>query len=513
MELPPLILTGTAALIGYLVCTAVYRLYLSPLSKIPGPKLAALTTWYNAYYDVVLGGQYMFAVRDMHRKYGPVVRTRPDAVHVIDPSFIDVLYTQSPKHRRDRAWTIMGTMQLTGSMLSTSEHDLHRRRRASLNPYFSQQNVRRLEPVVSDTLAHLFRRMDGWAREGEPVQINAAFRAATKDIIQAYAFGESERYLDVEDCRRGFFEVLAPNRIAHLGTHAHWLVTLMTRMPTAIMTKIVPGVGFFKLYLESLQAQIEEIKKAKNATGTKTIFHDILSSDIPDSEKTTSRLTDEAAVIVIAGSETTASTLAALTYILLSDPALLARLKTELEDVMPDRYAPPPTASVLDGLPFLNAVIQETIRMYPGATHRQDRVAPDEDLVYESPDGKRRYVLPAGTTIGMAAPLVNRNPLVYDRPDEFLPDRYLENPGLRRHQIAFSKGGRQCLGMSLAYQELQTFAAGIFRRYELYDPAKTDQGPTLELYETTVRDIAMHSEYITPAVHPDSKGVRIRIRS
>ena len=236
-----------------------------------------------------------------------------------------------------------------------------------------------------------------------------------------------------------------------------------------------------------------------------------MRSDIPESEKETQRLADEAVILIIAGSETTASVMAALIYHLLADRKLLGRLKTELASVMADPNDLP-TAAKLDGLPFLNALIQEALRLYPGATHRQDRVAPDEDLVYRYPSGET-LIIPAGTAVGMTAPIVNRHPDLYAHPDEFLPDRYIEDPSLSKHLFSFSKGTRQCIGMNLAYQELQTFTAGIFRNYDLYDPTKMNQkGPTLELYQTEQRDIAMHADYITPAQYEGSQGLRIMIR-
>jgi hypothetical protein len=54
----------------YIVGLAIYRLYLSPLAKFPGPRLAALTTWYNAYYDLIAGGQFVWETERMHKKYG-----------------------------------------------------------------------------------------------------------------------------------------------------------------------------------------------------------------------------------------------------------------------------------------------------------------------------------------------------------------------------------------------------------------------------------------------------------
>jgi len=54
----------------YCVATVVYRLYLSPLSRFPGPKLAAATLLYEAYYDIVKKGQYTFKIKELHDKYG-----------------------------------------------------------------------------------------------------------------------------------------------------------------------------------------------------------------------------------------------------------------------------------------------------------------------------------------------------------------------------------------------------------------------------------------------------------
>jgi hypothetical protein len=57
-----------AVLVVYLVAGAIYRVYSSPLAKFPGPKLAALTLWYEFYYDVWLGGQYIWKIRELHEQ-------------------------------------------------------------------------------------------------------------------------------------------------------------------------------------------------------------------------------------------------------------------------------------------------------------------------------------------------------------------------------------------------------------------------------------------------------------
>lgn len=64
------LLTSLLVVLGWLISLAIYRLYLHPLAKIPGPKLAALTFWYECYYDVSLPGRYVFKIKELHGQYG-----------------------------------------------------------------------------------------------------------------------------------------------------------------------------------------------------------------------------------------------------------------------------------------------------------------------------------------------------------------------------------------------------------------------------------------------------------
>ena len=111
----------------YPLLLGAYRLYLSPAAKFPGPKLAALTFWYEFYHDVWREGQYTWKIRDLHRQYGmclrsiaikkvftansdgegPFVRINPLEVHCDDLDFLDVLYVNSAKRRSDKSeWFI-----------------------------------------------------------------------------------------------------------------------------------------------------------------------------------------------------------------------------------------------------------------------------------------------------------------------------------------------------------------------------------------------------------------------
>jgi hypothetical protein len=69
-DLRVLIVVAFVVLVLYLVINAIYQIYFSPLSKFPGPKLAAVTLWYEIYYDVFKWGRYYVEIEKMHQKYG-----------------------------------------------------------------------------------------------------------------------------------------------------------------------------------------------------------------------------------------------------------------------------------------------------------------------------------------------------------------------------------------------------------------------------------------------------------
>ena len=129
------------------------------------------------------------------------------------------------------------------SIVSTIPHDLHRSRRAAISPYFSKSSIRRLEPVIAETLDNLLQRLDAAAKSGEVVPLSTAYKAVASDIITAYCFGESTGFLMRADYNSPFFEAVGKVfRICWLMTHVAWLGPLLNSIPTKVQVMLMPGM-------------------------------------------------------------------------------------------------------------------------------------------------------------------------------------------------------------------------------------------------------------------------------
>lgn len=90
--------------------------------------------------------------------------------------------------------------------------------------------------------------------------------------------------------------------------------------------------------------------------------------------------------------------------------------------------------------------------MMPGVSHRSARIARDEDLVYSTPDQQEQWVIPRGTPIGMTSMINHYDSVLFPRPEEYFPERWLlengqPNYALEKNLIAFGRGSRNCIGL------------------------------------------------------------------
>ncbi|OKL63057.1 hypothetical protein UA08_01910 [Talaromyces atroroseus] len=509
----------------YLVALGIFRLYFSPLAKFPGPKLAALTLWYEFYYDVVRRGRYVFHIRHLHEKYGPIIRINPYELHIADPDYYDTLYAStSSGEKRDRWSWFTKQFGTPESMFSTTGHDQHRVRRAALNRFFSTASVRRLQPLLNERAQSLIGRFRKAQASKNPIPLEYALAAFTNDIVREYSYGQSDHYLDKDDWGSEYYDAAVTiAKSGNLMKQMMFIFHFISSLPPWLQAKLSPALASSLRFYTLVENIITGIKSQSGSGSTyehlghPTLFHEILKSNLPESDKSVSRLKDEALIVVGAGTLSTSWALCVAIYYLLVSPNLLSKLKQELKAAIPDRNQPIPLAQ-LEQLPYLKATVQEALRMSNGVATRLQRISPDKHLIFPDSSGKT-WIIPPGTPVGMTSVLLHHDESIFPKSNEFRPERWIENKWLDRYLVAFSKGSRQCLGMNLAYAELYICLSSIFSRF---GSANTDavQGVrdegdegVLELYQTTIKNVEMASDCFIPMRKEGTQGIHICVRN
>ncbi|KAH8666532.1 cytochrome P450 [Xylariales sp. PMI_506] len=450
-------LGGLAVLaVLYTVAITIWRLYFSPLASFPGSKLAASTLWYEFYWDVVKGGQWVWKIQEMHKQYGPIVRINPYELHILDSEYYEELY--SGKKDKYKWWTKLGGAD--GSSFAAASHEQHRLRKSAVAPFFSKRSITDLEPIIAAKVDKLSTRFDDIVKTGEVVRLDVALMALTIDIICDYAFDADRRYLDEPDFKlqwketlHGVFQVGAINR------HFPWILPLTSGLPLSVVSLLDPGVAFMLRWQNAVR---DEVKPILNGKGEgRTIFHALRDSSLPPEEKTLDRLCDEAAIFTGAGSETTAMTVTRIMFFLHNSPEALSKLKEELWRLIPNARNIPKWNDLTE-FPYLTAVIQEGIRL-SGITARLPRIS-------REPVRYRDWVIPSGTPVSETPYFVLQDASIFPAPEKFRPERWLkdedESKQLDRYLVTFGKGTRQCVGINLAYAEMYLLVATIVRRFE-----------------------------------------------
>nr|UWK20062.1 cytochrome P450 [Trichoderma albolutescens] len=131
---PKLFLVLVALAIMSTVTKWTYNLHLHPQSKVPGPRLAAMTGLYEFWFDVVLGGQYSAEIQRMHEAYGPVVRISPCEIHVQEPKRRSIMRVPGVEKVRKQPVTV--SFAAPTSVAAKVDQSHHRARR--LNSLFLQ---------------------------------------------------------------------------------------------------------------------------------------------------------------------------------------------------------------------------------------------------------------------------------------------------------------------------------------------------------------------------------------
>ncbi|KAF7540347.1 hypothetical protein G7054_g1502 [Neopestalotiopsis clavispora] len=444
---------------GYVLWTLVHVLR-NPLNAIPGP-------WYAKFTSVpgtiaTLSRQQVQYYHRLHQEYGPFVRTGPSQVLVNDIDAFKTIHKIGGHFDKADYYHYFGVTEAGkppyGLFQMTDRVD-HARRRKLLGKGFTVASLRQdWEAMVSEKVAATIHgmRCDAKTSNGE-VDVRKWWVLMASDVISKMMFGESFDALKTGKEDPWLEEVTYGNQGAFSALTFPWLYEIVKRLPIVGRARLFHA---HKVLMGKGKAALDNSRDAADLD-VANIFSKIRSqADKDDAQLTVLDMSVEAGSFMIAGTDTTSNTLTYLLWAVMLQPQLQKTLEKEVGE-MEEQL----TDVAMEKLPLLNAVIQETLRLYGAAPTPLPRVVPMGGAELGG------YHLPGGVTVATQAYTMHRDPRFFDNPDAFDPTRWL-TPGERANsEIAkaayapFGAGSRVCIGKALAYMELRYAAAMFFRTF------------------------------------------------
>jgi cytochrome P450 len=423
-----------AAIAAYLISRFIYNLAFHPLRSFPGPLLWRATRLAKCYH--FLSGDMPFAVRDLHLRYGPVVRISPEELAFADAQAFQDIYNQKmvkwkgmygfkPEHIQDLA-----------NVSETRHHAFMRRHLAA---GFSETALRNQESILVDHVDLLINQLREKSAGGRvPQDMRNWFNWLTFDITGKLAFGAEF------------------GGLRHAKS-AEWVATLTDNVRVLMWTSAMLGfVGtnlrrvlvwiFMSGMIPSVVAHEQRTKNMlRERMDRKGTYDDrdyIIDGLININDP---RVESNAVMLIMAGSETTSTALTATLFALLQAPEYMARLTKEVRSTF-SRGEDITMASTLDKLPYLMACLSEGLRWYPPSVSGLARVVPKGGAKICG------HYVPEDTIVAAWTWSVTRDPRYFTDAYGFHPERWLpgEDERFANDELdaspPFSIGSRSCMG-------------------------------------------------------------------
>jgi cytochrome P450 len=377
-----------------------------------------------------------------------VLALRPEDYYSADPSMhvnigeSCVLFADGQRHQRDRQ---LLAPPLHGEMLSG----------------FGDTIVRTTQAAVAR-----------W-KPGSEIVLHEAAASVTLEIITRCILGAEapERAARLRELMRAWLEVtLSPAMFAlgslvGLNRMRRWLEARSLREQGQRSRLPYPGRHSVQLKAELMTLLAEDVEACRRGTDGRTDVLALLArARHEDGEPMPTRTAvDQLVLLMMAGHETTAKTLCWAVLDVLRRPAVLTRIRAELEGGV--------TPARVRELPYLNAVIKESMRLTPVTTVLQRELTRPIEL--------GGHTIPAGVLVVPSNYLAQRHEATWGDPLAFRPERFLEaaRPPAPHEYFPFGGGRRRCLGAEFAGFELPLMLATLLERAELALVARADHRP------------------------------------
>lgn len=369
-------------------------------------------------------------------RYGPLFRshllTKPAVVLLSAEGQRFVLHTAQKSFDAGAGYAIVH--DLLGDALTLTDGDVHDRLKRWMAPAFAAHNMSLYLATINRVID---QRLASWGASGSCI-LQQEFAAITFSLGIALLLGLDPAERETRDMLR------------HWNTFAAGVNTLIHFIPGPI-TKYGRALAARRWLVKRIGAIVQRQKQSDQTN----IIKVLAEAGMPDDAIVTQII-----FLIHASYDTTTDTLAWAFVEMLRHPEILVRVR---EEVRADDADAPLRSGDLQRTPLLDAIIMESLRLYP-QVHLFFRVA-KEDVVFAG------HTIPKGALVGLIPAFTHRRPDYFPEPDRFDPDRFLppraEDKKTPYAWIGFGGGMHGCLGEMIARLEIKALATTLLRRHDL----------------------------------------------
>ncbi|GIK04354.1 hypothetical protein Aspvir_008435 [Aspergillus viridinutans] len=393
----------------------------------------------------------------MHQHYGDIVRIAPDELAFSHPdAWLEIMGKKTGEEMDKADWFYRVTEQ--GALCIANEsREQHSRLRRQLAPRFSEKCMRDQEPMIRGYIDLLLQRLRENSRDGQPVVISDWYNYTTFDIIGDLAFGEPFgclRWSDYDGWVKGIFASIRIGTILQALAFIPWVKQIALAMVPKAMQEDR------KREMRQTEAKMQ---RRMAATDERV---DLIEGLLKKREELNLRIDEliaNAEILILAGSETTASLLSGVTYLLLQNPSAYQQLVNEVRSTFSSEEEI--NFISVNQLTYMLACLDEALRMYPPIANGLPRVVPKGGAHILG-----QYI-PEQTYVAIHQWALYHREKYFAEPNAFHPERFLGDPRFandRRDALQpFHIGPRNCLGRNLAYAEMRLILALIIFNFDM----------------------------------------------
>ncbi|KAF2635619.1 cytochrome P450 [Massarina eburnea CBS 473.64] len=475
--LPSLVLLFACVVIKLAFVTPLVGKWNFPLSQIPGPTLAGWTRLW--LIKTLYSGKWAEELVNLHRKYGkfrPIVRIGPRHVIISNPESIRRVLATGSDYTRGPWFDTLRLHPNRANVISERDPKKHQRLRHILGPGLAGKTISNMQTVVDehikDWISMIWNKHATNKTGPRSLDLSKSIPYLTVDLISHLCLGESFGCTEKQADSLGFIQAMRVGMILQQYTSVLLEAnTCLSRLGRTYFVRpfIYPthkdtvGVGKTMQRIHQAVMKRDDTNRAGELSGN--LLDSFIARGLPEDQ-----IYSEMIIILAGGTDTTATAAQGIIFSILSNPAVLSRLRTEIDSFQAEKakfLTFPIQDSMARKLPYLQACIAEGLRKYPPLFQLRERVVPPQG------DSLHGYYIPPGTFVGINGLATQLDDVYGDNVDAFEPERWLIDDkerlrGMNRTlELVFGYGGSKCLGVNMAYMELNKIIFELFSHFDI----------------------------------------------